>query len=1389
VDLPFLANLNALFEQAGREKSGLPAWLEVSRRLTDRLAQLRESSAAFRDADQAAAVLQLVFDQTLPAYRQFHRDLLFHHSDESLFRPYFVGRVCEAVLRQGSPWTENDRIVSGAIRLLNDYIGHRPIPALESQQVTAYPHEFVRPIPLYVRGVGPCCGPEREVVALALKLLEETEDDLLRQACFDPKLLDELAIDPRAYDFDHPANKRPNYHFGQWDPHHIDNKGRYRRFVVQQVTLTALMRRLHDTADIPAGELLFEAAAVLAGTILMASGISGEGPGAFDSTITLSKLLPKIARYRDDFYERLVQRISGAHAERIKREAAEKRQPFGGARQHLNAQLARERASQLEHVHLARLFARMGHTAAAEREANVVPCASARMLCQIDCLITSSQLACQTNRLEAAAACLPQIIDLLKRGIQCGAIIDPWNILGFDAHYSLFPALENSVRDHRADELVELMDRLWALYSRVWSEAAAVDNAEAAKKVARQFKETATWWHKFAVHEVSTVEAVDALVVYRAAEGVAQAIGVWHKGGAAAGDVAFWAPHAEMFDSPKAYALVIEALLERGDHVAAMALLVHWLGQADRIGLERADASFHDLVLRWFGDMTAPREQGSGFGVQGSGAGGQGPVASGQGSAPLSPRGRGVGGEGAAASGQDAALARWDRARKSLDFIEANAEQLWNVPAFQLGNGNGAGQTRGAGDAPNDDDEDSTGRFDSAYEGMVFRDSTDDGVEGSIFETDESSHDELVGESKRVADRLEFLTTIASLWQMTSVSPALLSPLSPGGRGVGGEGAREREGEATSPALASRAAAIRRWIEQAETNRAGLAKLTEEVQGFRIPSPSADHDSMVEYDRRRMTKESLLERIVSTSVETANANRLLRAALAVIEPDSSDTHAAAADGDQEQRKLIPLFAALLKGDATAAKALALEARKELAGHPLLYVPLAKGGEAEQIVAVRVRQHAILNLLAWLPRLGLWTEACELLEVARTMERDHPVGPGAVTEYDELFKIGYRAIVESLVASSQTWEKSEGGEDRPEALVSCLEKLTEALLASWLAHSRTLRLSVLERVHDRAAWKKMVAFIERYGSELFTQRFLNLGNIRAILHQGAGQWLTSLQEDLQNRDFDGDVPQRLLDDLAAGSPLDDAAEQLGLVLESIVENYGEYRDYNSTTTQSDRGELLYMLLDFLRLRSRYDRVCWNLKPVVLAHEILVRRGEDQAARTWRKALTERIHEEANQYMAKLADLQKKYAMRMPTVADRLAERFVRPLAIDRIRALVAPAIAEARAANTSGCARRVGQASNASADPPSTGDKSNDEPPSCPKFEILQHDTEYLTREPTGVGLDVPAWLVALEEEVEDALREGPLAGPDPDLATIVPARLLSYDQARQQLDQWATRQQ
>ena len=72
------------------------------------------------------------------------------------------------------------------------------------------------------------------------------------------------------------------------------------------------------------------------------------------------------------------------------------------------------------------------------------------------------------------------------------------------------------------------------------------------------------------------------------------------------------------------------------------------------------------------------------------------------------------------------------------------------------------------------------------------------------------------------------------------------------------------------------------------------------------------------------------------------------------------------------------------------------------------------------------------------------------------------------------------------------------------VVECLERITETLLMIWLEHSRTLRLSVLEKIHDKATWKKVISFIEQYGADLFTQRFLNAGNIRSILHQGGGR---------------------------------------------------------------------------------------------------------------------------------------------------------------------------------------------------------------------------------------------------------------------------------------------
>jgi hypothetical protein len=217
--------------------------------------------------------------------------------------------------------------------------------------------------------------------------------------------------------------------------------------------------------------------------------------------------------------------------------------------------------------------------------------------------------------------------------------------------------------------------------------------------------------------------------------------------------------------------------------------------------------------------------------------------------------------------------------------------------------------------------------------------------------------------------------------------------------------------------------------------------------------------------------------------------------------------------------------------------------------------------------------------------------------------------------------------------------------------------------------------------------------------------------------------------------------------------------LSLVIEAVVENYAEYRDYNSTTTQSDRGDLLYTLLDFLRLRVQYDRVAWHLKPVLIAHSILVRRGRGGAAEMWRRALAERTSELADSLQNRGAELRKKYAMRLPTVTDRLAERFTRPLAIDRVRALIKPAMDEVRQ-NPSG-----------SVSPGSA-------------FELLEQETEELTEEPTGVGLDVPAWLLSLEQEVEQQRRAATILDRPDESPLPWEQTPLTMDAVQRQLSDW-----
>lgn len=1273
-DPQYLLSLNKLFQRCSTEGAEAePTWRRVCAHLLEQLSQLEGSSPTFSDVRQARRVLELALE-FCPLYREFHSDLLAHQSDNALFNCFFIGRVTEALLKSNPLLDDAATVHERVMRFLNDYIGYRPVATLESQKIEPYDHERVRPIPIYIEGAGAATGIYESIVTECIGLLDSTDPHILRQAYFDPSKLDELAIDPRAYDFDHPANKRPNYHFGQWDPHCIDGDGFYRRFVVQQVTIDCLLNRAYETEGVPKNQLITEAAAVLAGTILMSSGISGCGPGTHDSSVTLASLLVQIAAYRDEFYEQLLERFDGSHSARLREEASRLQQPFAGARQDLNRRLTECRAVQLQRVHLTKIYARMNYSEAATAQAELIQVPSARISCQIDCKLSEAKSAIDSGDLPRSLQCAEEVRDVVIRGIHCGAIVDPWNMLGFDGNFSLFGSIENSLRDYRIDDLVDIVEELLEVYAQLWSKAAATQNDVLASDASDRFKEFANWWHQFAAHELDSVAAEDPIEVYHAAKNVADALRAWHEAGEASGDIGFWAPHVQDFDSCRAYWLVVDTLLSRDDKVAAQGLLMHWLSQADRIPLEHGETSFYGLVLRWVAAALKEADD-----------------------SPIKEPRRG-----------------WKRIRQFFDYLEANAGDYWHAPQFSPDE---AVTAWPAGEDLEEQDDDEEDTFSAAYDNVVYRDSTDDGIEGNIFDTDSNVEDELQQASHPIVTRLTFIEQLACLWKLIAVAWSTAESTN----------TPSSVDEETAEQIVDLLSTAHRHLTQTAHD---LDELLLSVSRYRIGHAGANPEAMVTYDRLRLLKDSLTDQIMNAQVSVAEGLQFVSATMTAT-PKSSD------------RLPVQLFRACLRSDrATAEKTWPL-VREDLRDKPILYVPLNRGGPPTSIVNVRARQQLVQNLLYWLPRTGCLNETFQLVELVRIMELT-PVGSGAITEFDDLFEVGCQAVVNALVDSREL-SPSEASDN--DWLVMHLEAMMEPLLRGWLEHSRTLRLSVLEQVIDEDAWNGLVEFITEYGRDLFTQRFLNLGNIRGILHQGVDSWLNAVEE-LEDEEY-----QPVLDALEHRLERQEFISKLTLVLEAVIENYSEYRDYNSTTTQSDRGDLLYTLLDFLRLRISYDRVVWNLRPLVLAHQVLASRGCEASAEQWRRSLLERIRGEAKRHINGLQQLQQKYAMRLPSISKRLSERFMRPLMIDYLCALVEPAMFHEEAEE-----RQMA-------------------------FDKIQAQAETFLSEPSGAGLDVPTWLIAMEDTVRGVFEKNKSL-VDLMESRMLPTVAISIEEIQAVVDSW-----
>src|SRR5262249_31483057 len=156
------------------------------------------------------------------------------------------------------------------------------------------------------------------------------------------------------------------------------------------------------------------------------SALCGRTPHAHDSTVTLSILVPQIARLRDRFYDRLIAGLPGPRGDRLRAEAKQLRQPFGGARQDLNQRIAAERARQLQERHLSLVYAPLGYRWASRDRAARIATPSTRIAAAVRVGITSAAFSAARGELDSAVRELSEAAAGIHRGIACGALADPW---------------------------------------------------------------------------------------------------------------------------------------------------------------------------------------------------------------------------------------------------------------------------------------------------------------------------------------------------------------------------------------------------------------------------------------------------------------------------------------------------------------------------------------------------------------------------------------------------------------------------------------------------------------------------------------------------------------------------------------------------------------------------------------------------------------------------------------------------------------------------------------------------------------------------------------------------------------------------------------------------
>ena len=119
------------------------------------------------------------------------------------------------------------------------------------------------------------------------------------------------------------------------------------------------------------------------------------------------------------------------------------------------------------------LYATLGYRSASQERAARIATPSTRIAAAIRVQITAAAFSAVRGELDSAIRDLTAAAAGIHRGIACGALADPWTMLGFQGLYPLFQSREDSLHDPRVEELARTVGDLFGGYAQVLGEAAA----------------------------------------------------------------------------------------------------------------------------------------------------------------------------------------------------------------------------------------------------------------------------------------------------------------------------------------------------------------------------------------------------------------------------------------------------------------------------------------------------------------------------------------------------------------------------------------------------------------------------------------------------------------------------------------------------------------------------------------------------------------------------------------------------------------------------------------------------------------------------------------------------------------------------------------------------